>query len=444
MQTAPTEPARDALATLRIDRSAPIRREKSGWLRKFMLLFITLLLLGGAGAFAIKAGWLKVQSNSPSDWLAVPDIMKNRPVVRLIRTVTESGRAADATVVATGYLESRRQAKIGARAPGRIQEVSVEEGSRVKKDEILAVLEHADLDASLAATQASVARARAAIEEQNVLISQNKREFERAKSLLASRSISDTEHDQARFQYDSAVARMQSMKADVQLAEARLREAEQLRENMFIRAPFDGTVISKDAEVGESILPGGMGEASGRGSAVTIADLDNLEVDCDVKEDFISRVLSGQAAEVAVDAVPDRRYHGTVRKVIPMGDRARATIKVKVTITDVDSRLFPDMSATVYFLPDQKSQEQVSEAPRTFCADEAIQKDEEGDFVWVVDDKLHAQKVRVTCGTRKDGRAEILNGLSGSEKLSAIRLLICRSIKQSRLLNNDNIAVKVP
>jgi RND family efflux transporter MFP subunit len=376
-----------------------------------------LLLAGGGYAGAIKAGWVKPASSSASDWLAVPDIIKNRPEVRIVRPVIESGRSADATVVATGYLESRRQAKIGARAPGRIQEVKVEEGSRVKKDEVLAILEHADLDASLAATEASVVRSKAAMDEQNVLIAQNKREYERAKSLLASRSISDTEYDQAKFQYDSAVARLQSMKADVQLAQARLQEAEQLKENMFIRAPFDGTVISKDAEVGESILPGGMGEASGRGSAVTIADLDNLEIDCDVKEGYISRIKSDQAAEVAVDAVPDRRYHGLVRKVIPMGDRARATIKVKVRITDVDSRLFPDMSATVYFLPDQKADEAVSEAPRLFCPSDAIQKDDEGEFVWVVDDKVHAQKVHITSGVQKDSRVEILAGLTGQEKI---------------------------
>ena len=242
---------------------------------------------------AVRAGWLNPGLSVAGNWLSVPDIIKTRPEVRVTRPVIESGRAADATVVATGYLESRRQARIGARAPGRIQEVMVEEGSRVKKDQVLAVLEHADLDASLAATEASLKRAKAAIEEQKVLIAQNLREYERAKNLLASRSISDSEHDAAKYQYESAVARLQSMKAEVELAAARQVEAEQLKENMFIRAPFDGTVISKDAEVGESILPGGMGDASGRGSAVTIADLDNLEVDCDVKEDYISRIQSG-------------------------------------------------------------------------------------------------------------------------------------------------------
>ncbi len=421
MQPATSEPVRkDALATLRIDRSKkPVQNQGGGFFRWFGILMAIVLLVGSGIAIALRTGLASAESAMSGIGLEVPDLIRNRPEVRVIKATVEKGRSADAIVVATGYLESRRQAKIGARAPGRIQSVSVEEGSRVKKDEILAVLEHADLDASLAATQASLARSQAVVDEQRVTISQAKREYDRAVSLLQTRSISETEHDKARFDYQSAVARLKSMEADVSLAEARLREAEQLKENMFIRAPFDGTVISKDAEVGESILPGGMGEASGRGSAVTIADLQNLEVDCDVKEDYISRVRSGQQAEVGVDAVPGRRYRGIVRKVIPMGDRARATIKVKVTIIDVDERLFPDMSSTVYFLPESDATEAVTDQPRTFCPADSVRTDDQGTFVWVVDEKAHAQKVRVTAGKMKDDRIEILSGLEGSEKLIA-------------------------
>ena len=204
------------------------------------------------------------------------------------------------------------------------------------------------MDAALAATKATLQRSRAELAEQEIEIARTRNDFERTEKLHRKRSSTDAEYDQARFAWQAAVARRNSLQAAVALAEARVLESEQFNENMVIRAPFDGTVISKDAEVGESILPGGMGEASGRGSVVTIADLDHLEVDCDVKEDYISRVSQGSPAEVAVDAVPDRRYQGRVRKIIPMGDRARATIKVKVEILDADERLFPEMSSTVY------------------------------------------------------------------------------------------------
>lgn len=411
-------PARDPLATLRIDRSQPVRRS-SGWGKRFVWLCVILLLAAGGYLGAARAGLLNNTPLAIDKWLAVPDVIKSRPEVRLTKLTVERGRSADATVVATGYLESRRQAKIGARAPGRIEIVNVEEGSKVKKDDTLAVLEHADLDASLAATAASVARARAAFEEQRILIAQSKREYERMRTLLPNRGISESEHDQAKYQFESATARLESMKADIALAEARLREAEQLKENMFIRAPFDGTVISKDAEVGESILPGGMGEASGRGSAVTIADLEHLEVDCDVKEDYISRVLTDQTAEVAVDAVPGKRYRGVVRKIIPMGDRARATIKVKVAITDVDDRLFPEMSATVYFLPSSEETSEVNSNPRMFCPEDAVVENEQALLVWVVDKNSHVHAKPVKCGARKDGRVEILEGLEGNERIVA-------------------------
>lgn len=332
-------------------------------------------------------------------------------------TVTvESGRSADALVVATGYLESRRQAKIGARAPGRIETVNVEEGSRVTRDEILAVLEHADLVAAMEASRATLARSKAELAEQDVEIARTQREFARAEKLFASRAMSDTDFDKAKFQHQAAVARRDSLKAAIELAEARVREAERLKENMFIRAPFDGTVISKDAEVGESILPGGMGDASGRGSVVTIADLAHLEVDCDVKEDYIARVKVGQSAEVAVDAVPNHRYQGQVRKIIPMGDRARATIKVKVEILDVDERLFPEMSSTVYFLPPESEQVQ-SDVKRVFCRTAAVVKGEAGAYVWIVGDNERIGRMNVVTGSEQDGRTEITEGLAGGERV---------------------------
>jgi RND family efflux transporter MFP subunit len=303
-----------------------------------------------------------------------------------------------------------------ARAPGRIEILNVEEGSRVKKGQVLAALEHADLDAALAANQAELERTRAQVAEQEVEIARTKREYDRALKVLQSRAITETEFDVAKFAHEAAVARIESLKAAVSLAEARVREAEQLKENMFVRAPFDGTVISKDAEVGESILPGGLGEGSGRGSVVTIADLERLEVDCDVKEDYISRVMADRPAEIAVDAVPDRRYKGKVRKVIPMGDRARATIKVKVAILDADERLFPEMSGTVYFLPEAGEAPAEAAARRVFCPTDSVVSRADESHVWIIEDE-RVRQVEVKTGSANDGRTEILAGLSGAEQV---------------------------
>jgi RND family efflux transporter MFP subunit len=409
MSLAQVEKPRDPLATLRISRSAPppAPRRRRRWLRRLVVLAV--LLAVGAGG---------VLGASRSGWLDAVAVLQPRPEVRLGMVSVQTGRAGDATVVATGYLESRQQAMIGARAPGRIETLNVEEGTRVKKGEVLAALEHADLEAALVATKAMLERAQAEVAEQEVEIARTKREHDRAAKLRPSGAVSEAESDRARFEHEGAVARLKSLTAAVSLAEARVREAEQVIENMFVRAPFDGTVISKDAELGESILPGGMGESSGRGSVVTIADLEHLEVDCDVKEDYISRVRVGQQAEVAVDAVPDRRYAGQVRKIIPMGDRARATIKVKVEILEPDERLFPEMSSTVYFLPDATKTAEEPPEKRVFCPTDALVTDADGKtHVWLVDDEDRLRRTEVKVADANDGRSEILGGLEGGERI---------------------------
>ena len=415
MPTSTTEPrqeSHDALASLRIDRTA--NEHAGGSFRKWMLALV-VILIGIGGWFGYRWATADGQSSNGSPW--VPSMMRNRVEVRLASVTVQKGRSADAVVVATGYLESRRQAKIGARAAGRIATVTFEEGDPVSKGELLAELEHRDLDASLTAAKASVVRAQAALAEQQIAIEEalvNKNRMERMRE---SNSVAASEYDQARFAHQSAIARRDSLAADIALAEAQLNQTEQLRENMFIRAPFDGTVISKDAEVGESILPGGMGGGSGRGSVATIADLDHLEIEVDVQEDFISRVIEGQEAEISVDAVQDKKYHGVVRKIIPMGDRARATIKVKVTIRDADKLLFPEMAGTVFFLPTEEKQD-VSDEPRTFCPASAISVNDSGrQFVWIVDADKLAQKLEVESGERNDDRVEILRGLVGSERV---------------------------
>jgi RND family efflux transporter MFP subunit len=373
------------------------------------------LLLGGGGYL----GYLySVDQDAFAEGSAfLPEIMQNRVEVRLASVTVQEGRSADAVVVASGYLESRRQARIGARAAGRIDAILFEEGDKVEKGTLLAELDHKDMDAALAAASASVARAKAGLAEQQVVIDQSRSEMDRAQKLRSSRSVSDSEYDQARYAYRAAVARHESMQSEIVLAEAQRNQSEQLRENMFIRAPFNGTVISKDAEEGESIQPGGMGGTSGRGSVATIADLEHLEIEVDVQEDFISRVSEGQEADIAMDSVQNKKYHGAVRKIIPMGDRARATIKVKVHISDADERLFPEMSGTVYFLPTETDLES-SDEPRMFCPTSAIDSDDQGNqFVWVADSKKRAQKIAVKAGGARDGRTEIIGGLTGKERV---------------------------
>lgn len=399
----------DALASLRIDRS---EEKRSGALWK-ILLFVAVAI---GGWFAWQRYGEQASSVLSENQNFISDALQKTQEVRLASVMVKKGRSADAVVVATGYLGSQRQARIGARAAGRISDILFEEGDVVKKDQLLAELDHKDLDASLAAASASVVRSKAALAEQSVMIDQAEVTWKRAQRLKKS-GLSQAEYDDARFMHQLALAKFESMKADIELAQAQRNQSEQLRENMFIRSPFNGTVISKDAEVGESIMPGGMGGGSGRGSVATIADLDNLEIECDVQEDFISRVKIDQEAEILVDAVPDKKYHGKVRMVIPMGDRARATIKVKVAIEDADELLFPEMSGTVFFLPTGASLES-SDEPRIFTLSSAVVTNADGQsIVWTVDTEKRARSIEVEVGNRQDSETEIISGLDGTERV---------------------------
>jgi RND family efflux transporter MFP subunit len=222
-------------------------------------------------------------------------------------------------------------------------------------------------------------------------------------------------------------ARLREAEARCRESQARYRETEQQRENMFVRAPFPGIVISKEAEEGESIMPGGMGASSGRGSVVTLADLLHLEVETDVKEDYVSRVKKDQRVSVAVAAVPNARFRGSVRTIIPMGDRAKGTVKVKVRLDEAEVKqvndpqtqtftLFPEMAATVHFQSEGKAVRSGPVTPQIYVPAAAVQSDGAGKFVWqVVDDRV--QRCSIETGDTQDGRVLIQRGLTAGARV---------------------------
>lgn len=289
---------------------------------------------------------------------------------------------AKTVLTATGYLEARHQAAVGSKAAGRIESVKFEEGNKVAQGDVLAVLEHNDQSANLEWRKVGVARAKAELNEAQQQLKRREKDFKRANVIHNKNAGSQEALDLAEAEFHAQEARVDALTASVAAAEASVVEAEKYVENMIIRAPFGGTVIAREAEPGETIMPGGMGLASGRGSVVTLADLDDLEVDTDVKEDYLGKLEAGQPAEVVVDAVEEKRYKARLRMVIPMGDRARGVVKVKVSILNPDEKLFPELSATVHFLP--KSAESIvgNTVKQTFIPKSAIVEDGENKFVW--------------------------------------------------------------
>jgi len=435
-QAQATKPS-DPLASLRIDRSRP--RPRSGWFTKAVAICLVLGLIGAGAALA----WQRYGEKFTS------------PQVKVAAVEARVPGDADSVLTAQGYLKSEKQAAIGAKVSGRVLRVYVKEGQPVEKNALLAELEHGDIDesleamkasldaqqSSLEAIRASLDKAKAEVAEVESTAAQDERDFARAETLFRTRSIAASDFETARSKHVASVNRRVSMTAAVAIAQSRLREAEarhresqarhretgQQRDYMFVRAPFQGVVISKEAEDGESIMPGGLGGASGRGSIVTLADLLNLEVDTDVKEDYIGRVKKGQRVSVAVAAVPNARFGGVVRTIIPMGDRAKGTVKVKVQLDPDEVKrvnnpqtqtftLFPEMAATVHFQSEGKAVSSGQITPLLFVPAAAVQSDAGGKFVWqVVDDRLKRRPIDT--GETRDGRVQVTGGLSAGERV---------------------------
>lgn len=403
---------RDDLASLKIDRREshrPVREsrgERSGGggffrIASALVWLIPLGLLGGAGA----VGYYQYERLRPKTTVSVAPV----------QTMTTG--EAEKLLSAKGYLKSRNQAKIGAKAPGRVEAMYVEEGTRVKKGQVLAVLEHNDIKAVLESRQAMVERSAADLKEAKADLEVKDRKAKRWIQLLSRGTATVEETDGYVSARDMAASRLRSLEAGLALQKASTHEIEETIRNMHIVAPFDGTILTKEAEVGETITPGGMGAASGRGSVVTLADLDKLDVETDVAENLVSRIAIGQPAEISVTAVPGRHYRGRLRQIIPMGDRTRGTIKVNVEVIDPDIHLFPELVATVHFLPDKGLANPNAGKAYLFLPKAAVVEANGHTYAWVVNTKGVTRRRTIDVVTSTDDLARVEKGLAVGESV---------------------------
>src|SRR6266576_1437592 len=247
-------------------------------------------------------------------------------------------------------------------------------------------------------------------------ITQLQREFVRVRDIRAQNPnlISPQDVENADSKARQADARFSAQQARVDAAAAGLRVAQANLENTYIRAPFSGTVLRKEAEVGEVVAPS-VGGGLTRGAVVTMADLATLEVEVDVNEAYIARIQSGQQARITLDAYPDTAFRGSVRQVVPTADRQRATVQVKVAIVDRDPRILTEMGAKVEFLGAASSTER-TERPRIIVPAEAVRSENGRDVVWIVRDG-RLEKRGVDAGPVSGNFREIRSGLAGGEQL---------------------------
>ena len=313
----------------------------------------------------------------------------------------------NAVLTASGYVVAQQKAAIASKATGRLVYLGFEEGDRVKKGEVIARIESADVEAALAQAKANLAQSRA---DRN----DAEQSLARAKKLFERQLISQAELDAVQARYDRVVASIESADAAVKAAEVQL-------ENTFIRAPFEGTILTKNADVGEVVAPFGAG-ASSRVAVVTIADMSSLEVEADVSESNIERVSPGQPCEIVLDAYPDKRYRGYVHKIVPTADRAKATVLTKIRFADKDSRVLPEMSAKVQFLSkatpeDSNSSKGVhSDKPILAVAASAVRTRDGKKVAFRFADES-VTEVPVEIGKTIGTSVEILQGLAANDKV---------------------------
>jgi RND family efflux transporter MFP subunit len=385
------------LSRLRIDRNAPSR----GPLRALKL---SVGLAGVAVLFVAGAFW----------WLRGGGAID----VGVVRAEVIGGGTTEAVgITANGYVVARTKASVSSKISGRLAFLGVSEGSFVRKGEVMARLENQDYRATLAQTEAELLRAQASLREAGAVRDQLRRDVTRAEDLLAKNLSSEQTAEDLRAQLAAADARVDVQAAQVKAAEATVGVAQANLENTLIRAPFTGTVLRKDAEVGEVVAPVATGGGFTRGAVVTMADLETLEVEVDVNEAYIAQIRDDQPTRIILDAYPGLAFNGSVRQIIPTADRQRATVQVKVSILDEDPRILPEMGARVEFLePSDTSASADSQPMRIFVPADAVRSVGGETIVWVVRNGT-VSPATVDAGPVSGGRREIRSGLSGGEQI---------------------------
>jgi len=250
---------------------------------------------------------------------------------------------------ASGYVVAQRKAAVASKGAGRLETLYVEEGSRVKKGTIIARLENADLQAAANQAQANVNTARANWGQVEAEITDAQRKFDRSQRLLQSKAIAQADYDTAEAKLQQLLSARSAAKSQIQSAQAGYQASQVALDYALIRAPFDGVVLTKNADVGEVVAPFGS-SLNAKAAVVTMADLGSLIVEADVSEINLEKVKAGQPCEIQLDALPGQRFPGKVHMIVPTADRSKATVLTKIKFLEKDNRVLPEMSAKVSFL----------------------------------------------------------------------------------------------
>jgi len=344
-------------------------------------------------------------------------------IARATEVVATAGGSTDLPVlVASGYVVARHSSDVGVKTGGRLARLKFEEGTRVRRGEVIAEIEHADIDAQLEASRRAVAETEAQLAQAVAAREEDVRNLERQRALAKDGITTDAALTGAQSAAAVSAARVNTAEAAIASARARVRVTEEAIENTNVRAPFDGVVIKKRAEVGETVSPFGVaGQASREGGAIaTIADLAELEVQTEVSENSVAKLTSAMPAEVKLQAYQDQVYKGRLRQIFPSADRAKAIVEVRVTILNADAHVKPEMTASVTFQEPRAAADvgrgaanaaaRVQPAPVVLVPKRAVTEQNGRSHVWVVTGGSAVRRP-VTLGADRLDQIEVRSGV---------------------------------
>ncbi|MCC6193552.1 MAG: efflux RND transporter periplasmic adaptor subunit [Burkholderiales bacterium] len=371
---------------------APIRARRR---RRWLWLGMLLLLAAAAGAWFLMRPRVETVSTVP--------------------VVTTFPSQQFVVLNATGYVVAQRKAAISSKATGRLEWLGVAEGSRVKAGEVIARIDARDVVAQAQSAQANVAAAKAALAQAQAEETDALAQLKRSQDLLSKGFVSAASVDTAKARADRATAAVASARANINAAEANARNSQVAVDYTVIRAPFDGVILSKTANVGDLVTPFS-NAADSKGAVVSMADMSTLEVEADVSESSLAKVKVGQPAEIVLDALPDTRFRGRISRMVPTVDRAKATVMTKVRFDEIDPRVLPEMSAKVSFLSQEVTPEQ--QKPLVAVNADAFAQRDGRTVVFVVRDGK-AVAVPVTPGVRIGDVTAITGAVKTGERAVA-------------------------
>ena len=367
------------LDSLKIER-APIRRKSSPWPLAIAGIVVLLLAAGAA-------------------WYFWPD---NRVQVTVITAAAEGKGATGTGLDASGYVVPRRKATLSAKILGKVTELNFEEGQHVKQGDVVARLDDSNYAAALHQAEAAARQAKSTFDNTAPI-------YERYVRLKAQGAISTDALENQRLAYENARTAWTTAQAAVAFAQTGENDT-------VVRAPFSGIVTVKVAQVGEIVAPAAAGGGDTRTGIVTIVDMDSLEVQVDVAENYIDRVQVGAPATIHLDAYPEWDIPGSVIAIIPTADQSKGTVEVRVAIKTKDKRILPQMAARVSFLtePDKSAPQAVA---RVSLPAAAVQVHGATGTVFLVKEDGTVEKRDVALGLKTPQAVVILSGIAAGDRL---------------------------